>query len=413
VKGRRPWGLVASQFLGAFNDNALKLLVIVVARRAVEAQPGLDRAGEEAALYAASVWTFGVFTLPHLPLFAPAGALADRFAKRTVILAAKVAEIALLLLAAASLFAWPTDRVVPLVLLGLMGVRHALLSPSKYGIVPELVEPGEIPRTNAALESWTFFGIIAGAGLGPVLAHAAGAEPGWAAVALAAIGVVGLGAALAIPDGRRGPSVTGWREGLRVAARAARENPHLRVVFVGAALFWVIASLLGQDFVVYAKSVLALPEQEQALPLAVLGLGVGLGAFVAGRLSRGRIALGLVPLGAVGVGTLTLAAGLWTPGLAVTLVLMAALGISGGFVIVPLDSLLQWHAPRGRRGAVIALANLFVFGGMLVGFVLGGVLSGAGLRADAILVGAAIPTLALAGWSFRAMRGLSGDLTPP
>ncbi len=157
----------------------------------------------------------------------------------------------------------------------------------------------------------------------------------------------------------------------------------------------MIASLLGQDFVVYAKSELQLPEQDQGLLLAVLGVGVGIGALSVGRISPGSIQTQWVPVGGLVLGGLTLIAGCVVPGLAVTLVLLGLMGIAGGFVIVPLDSLLQWHAPARERGAVIAFANLFIFGGMLVGFLLGGAMSQAGLSAAQILVGAAVPTLAL------------------
>ena len=45
---------------------------------------------------------------------------------------------------------------------------------------------------------------------------------------------------------------------------------------------------------------------------------------------------------------------------------------------MPLNALLQWRAPDDRRGAVIALTNVLVFGGMLAGSLLALALAGAG-----------------------------------
>ncbi|MFO0983600.1 MAG: hypothetical protein U1E76_18040 [Planctomycetota bacterium] len=55
----------------------------------------------------------------------------------------------------------------------------------------------------------------------------------------------------------------------------------------------------------------------------------------------------------------TLLLGWLAPALTGTLVLMTLLGIASGIVVVPIESILQWRAPAGRRGAVIALSNVF------------------------------------------------------
>jgi len=401
--------LVASQFLGSFNDNALKLLAIVLARRAAEGDPTLTLAAQEDALYEATVATFVAFTLPHVLLFAPAGWLADRLSRRDVLVAAKCVEVMLLLLASALLFHDPRGGWLLIVLLVLMGVRNTLLSPSKYGIVPDLAGWGRLAAANGLLEAWTFAGIIAGAALGPWFAHWAGDEPAWAALGLVALSLVGLAAVWAIPR------VEPARHGSFAAPESGFRDPWLRFALAGAFMFWVVASVIGQDFVVYAKSVLGLPEAQQSLLLALLGIGVGAGALLAGRLSRGRIETRFVPLAAFAMAGFTLAAGLVRPGLGGTVALLGAMGVAGGLVIVPVDSLLQARAPHARRGAVIATANLLVFGGMLVGFLLGGALNRAGLDAAGILVAASVPALLLAGWAYRRerdLRTLVGPVTP-
>lgn len=76
--------LNATQFLGAFNDNVLKLLLIFFIIRL----KGPSMAGAAAAEAGA------VFVLPFL-LFSPfAGVLADRLSKQRTIVAIKIIEVA-------------------------------------------------------------------------------------------------------------------------------------------------------------------------------------------------------------------------------------------------------------------------------------------------------------------------------
>ena len=69
---------------------------------------------------------------------------------------------------------------------------------------------------------------------------------------------------------------------------------------------------------------------------------------------------------------------------------MALLGIFSGFLFVPLNALLQWRSPADRRGAILAMANVLIYAGMLLGSVLDLVLAGAGVSATGIFLGASI-----------------------
>src|SRR5215470_15197874 len=77
--------LAITQTLGAFNDNMFRWLAVPVGTYLL----GGDKEAEVKALSAGIFW----FTLPYLLLPTYAGWLADRFDKRTVIVACKFAEI--------------------------------------------------------------------------------------------------------------------------------------------------------------------------------------------------------------------------------------------------------------------------------------------------------------------------------
>ena len=83
-----------TQFLGAFNDNAWKQIVIVLAVNAVIAEGGGEHAKEARSAAMTSLVQF-VFLIQMFLFSLPAGVLADRLSKRNVILAMKALELAL------------------------------------------------------------------------------------------------------------------------------------------------------------------------------------------------------------------------------------------------------------------------------------------------------------------------------
>ena len=144
----------------------------------------------------------------------------------------------------------------------------------------------------------------------------------------------------------------------------------------------------SRALVVYASRILGLEDWQTGFPLAAIGIGIGIGSVAAGRLSASKVEYGLLPLGALGLTLSTLAFGLVGPGLWGTIALMGAVGVFSGLLFVPLNALVQWRAPRDRRGAVIALGNMLVNAGMLGGSVLAFALAGAGFSARGTFLGA-------------------------
>ncbi|MFZ1761926.1 MAG: AMP-binding protein, partial [Nitrospira sp.] len=150
---------------------------------------------------------------------------------------------------------------------------------------------------------------------------------------------------------------------------------------------------------VYAKAVLGLSDALATVPSALISVGIGLGALVVGRLSRSRVEYGLVPLGAAGVATFLLILGWWTPPFSGTLALMIALGMSSALIFIPINALVQWRAPHDRRGSVIALENICVFTGILLGSLSGGILANVGLSTVGIFLAAALVTTIGTAWA--------------
>jgi acyl-[acyl-carrier-protein]-phospholipid O-acyltransferase / long-chain-fatty-acid--[acyl-carrier-protein] ligase len=390
-------GLLIAQFFGAFNDNAWKLIVALLAIRVV-ADGGASGTAIELAAQRETMIAFVVFTLPLAFVSVFAGVLSDRLSKRTVIICMKGAEVALMGGATVALWMNPAGGLAALVLLGLMGVQSALFSPAKYGILAEILPHDRLSAGNGLLEMWTFFAIIAGTAAAGVLLDAAGAATWGIALMLTALSAAGLAAAFAVPRVPAARAEGGLAQTLSGAASAIRGDRVLMMAVIGNVVFWTLAGLVGQNILVFAKIVLGLSDSASGLPLAVMAVGIGLGSVAAGRLSGNKVEYGLIPLGTLGVCSMLVLLALAVPTVAGTMMLMALLGLASGLVIVPLNALVQWRSPADRRGAVIALANMFVFTGVLAGSLGAGALAGLGYGAAAIFGAAAAAAAAVTVW---------------
>jgi acyl-[acyl-carrier-protein]-phospholipid O-acyltransferase/long-chain-fatty-acid--[acyl-carrier-protein] ligase len=399
TKSRHPLrGLLIAQFCGAFNDNAWKLMVALLAIR--QATAGMAPGPEvETVAQTQTAITFVIFTLPLVLLSLVGGTLADRLSKRTVIVAIKVVEV--LLMGAGTIALWlnPAGGILPLIVLCGMGVHSALFSPSKYGILPELIPHERLAAGNGLLEMWTFAAILTGTAAGGFLLQSAGDQPWLAPFALAVLSAIGLAASFAVPQVPPARAIGGVGSTIRGAWAAIRTERLLRLAIPGEIFFWTIASLFAQNVLVYAKAVLHLSDAMSGVPLTLLSVGIGIGAMLVGRLSQNRVEYGLIPLGATGVFVALLLLGMLTPSLVKTFLVMGCLGIFCSFIFVPLNAILQWKSPPDRRGAVISFSNTCVFTGILLGSLAGGSLANAGLSTRSIFLATAGLTLGGTLWA--------------
>ena len=391
-------GLLIAQFCGAFNDNAWKLMVALLAIRQATAQlaPGPEL---ETAAQTQTAITFVIFTLPLVLLSLVGGTLADRLSKRTVILAIKVVEVLLMGAGTVALWQNPAGGFLPLIVLCGMGVHSALFSPSKYGILPELIPHERLAAGNGLLEMWTFAAILTGTAAGGFFLQSAGERTWLAPLTLAALSVVGLVAAFAVPRVPPARTTGGVGSTIRGAWAAIQTERMLRLAIPAEIFFWTIASLFAQNVLVYAKAVLHLSDAMSGVPLTLLSVGIGIGAMLVGRLSQNRVEYGLIPLGATGVFVTLFLLGALTPSLFGTFLVMGLLGVSSSFIFVPLNAILQWKSPPDRRGAVISFSNTCVFTGILLGSLAGGSLANAGLSTRSIFLATAGVTMGGTLWA--------------
>ena len=391
-------GLLIAQFCGAFNDNAWKLMVALLAIRQLASTmaPGSEF---ETASQTQTTLAFVVFTAPLALVSTVAGLLADRVSKRTIIILMKSVEMLLMSAATAALWINPAGGLLPLIVLGGMGVHSALFSPAKYGILAELLPHERLAAGNGQLEMWTFAAILTGTATPGILLSVTGDSTWLAPLPFALLSLVGFAAAWTIPPVPPARTEGGLFNTWQGAWTALASDRLLRLAICGAVFFWTIASLFAQNILVYAKAVLGVSDWQSGLPLMMLSIGIGAGARLAGHLSQGRVEYGLIPLGAIGVTIILSTLGLVAPGFGWTLALMGILGLASALIFVPLNALIQWRAPADRRGSVIALENTCVFTGILFGSLGAGSLATSGVSTTGIFVATALFTVGGTSWA--------------
>jgi len=386
------WSLIATQFQGAFNENALKFLIIYLVL-ALEK----DKAQRDQLEFLVGA----LFAAPFILFSLTGGYLADRFSKRSVTIWTKLFEIAVMLLAVLALAS--PNFPLALAAIFLVCTQGALFGPSKYGLLPELLPAEKLSWGNGVLELGTFLGIIAGSVCGALLADAFKGHQIYSGMLLFAFTAVGLLCSLGIsrvPPADSGKKFTAlslvdvWSP-----MKLIRGDRVLWLAVLGNTYFFFVAALLQFNIFLYGQDVLDLDSTHGGFLQAAVAIGIGVGSLAAGFLSGGKIEYGLIPLGALGMTLLGLC--LAIPGLtfAAVLLLLAALGFAGGFFIVPISALIQHIPEEEHKGGVLGAANWLSFVGV-------GIASGAyysvshwlHLSPGAIFLWASIATLAATGY---------------
>ena len=422
LKNRSYLGLILSQFLAAFNDQATHIVAIFFAGDMLVRYVGVSWLSENLVI---SIVT-ACFITPFF-LFSPlAGALADKYSKRNILVAWKAAEVVIMAVvllgfllphfASWNILSPHALGVISAILVVsgvfLMGTHSAFFVPAKYGAMPEILHSSILSRGNGLLEGSSFTANILGTTFGGVLYSQFKSEitpsgeliPGqeWI-IGAVLLGLAVVGAIGSLLIDRLPPAAPDkpfdWMP-LRQNFAMIRQSRSLIVAVVGIAFFAFMTlfmrqvlleqgevdkELQHQTFRLAEENHEKFSEEEKAadkearktkgnaqqaeLDVAVLiglvGLGVGIGCALAGQLSGKKLELGLVLLGAgflvITTGSLAIAVhSQWAKK-----VCLVMIGMAAGLYIVPMYTLLQDRAPKGSKGNLVATSNfLNVAGGL-------------------------------------------------
>ncbi|WP_058557424.1 acyl-[ACP]--phospholipid O-acyltransferase [Thiohalocapsa sp. ML1] len=397
---------VAVVFLNSFVDLGHK---IIIQNTLFKAYDGPEQIWLTALVNA-------LILLPFILLFTPSGWLADRWPKNRVMrLSAWVAvgiTLGITLCYYLGLF-WPA-----FVMTFVLALQSAIYSPSKFGYIKELCGTEALTPANAWVQASSSIAILAGilsfsvlfemllagpageiggTGLAPDEILRRVAPVGWFLVLGS---LVEVAMAYRLPDKRPGDPALRFHWGQYLSGRYLRHNLHaawdnqvIWLSIIGLGVFWGISQVLLAAFPAFVEDNLG--ETNTVViqgVMAFAGIGIIVGAAIAGRIARDHVETGLIPFSALGIAAtlfvLPMIGVTWLHGLN-----FMALGLLAGMFIVPLNALIQFNAGERELGRVLAaknfILNWIMLGGLIV--TVASALADAGSRA--IMVALAVVAL--------------------
>lgn len=425
------WGMTVTQFLGAFNDNLFKQLVLLLSIAPV----AIDSLGSAPAM---GMWLFGgplvlaavspgaipylfvfaaaafdpgavtdrqglanvMFALPFILTTGFAGYLSDKFGKRGIVIACKVAEIVVMAAGAVGFWVYTQNQSLATlyVVLFFMGAQSGFFGPAKYGILPEMLRASDLPRANGVMLTTTFMAIIFGQFVAGILIEDFRDQLWIGSTACIVIAAIGTLSSLwvrklppANPTLQFEPSALWIPTDLRKLLLA--DKPLLAALIVSS-IFWMLASMVPGAVNALGIIELYVGAKDTSYLLAVVSIGIAAGGAIGGLASGDSVNFRVLRIGAVGmlVCLALLAVPSWGPPRDMTMEdlvsrpgvgetrqwlgyygsggVLIALGVFTGMFAVPLQVFMQSDPPDEFKGRMIAAMNLVNW----VGIVLAGVL---------------------------------------
>ncbi|MDR2862913.1 MAG: MFS transporter [Puniceicoccales bacterium] len=365
--------LLASQFLGAFADNAILMLII-------GPLTWLAREGQltQEALRSANTFYTVLLFVPCV-FFSPlAGYLNDRFAKTTCLVGGNAVKLFGAALCAASplLGEWAQGTGYFII-----GAGTCLYGPAKYGILPEILPREKLVRANGTVEMLTLLAILTGVIAGSLLADNFN---GRMLIPFFILNAVYMCSLLLNTFMRRTAedATVRLRKSIVAFANHIRDltfSPRLCRMLIGSALFWIVGAAMKSHFQPWGLEVLRLQDNtEISLLLLTLSLGVMGGGVTAGRLHKVgdlskaplygfAMAVTFVLAWSAGSTDFWLSPQLMLFGKALVVpiaLLVAGAGFFAGLFLIPINAALQAESDPAKTGKTIAVQNLFDYLGM-------------------------------------------------
>ncbi|MEO7105510.1 MAG: lysophospholipid transporter LplT [Rhodoferax sp.] len=346
--------IMAAQFFSSLADNALFVGAVQLLRNSGDAE------WQQAALTP-------IFALFYVLLAPFVGAFADALPKGRVMLysnSIKIVGCVMMLFGTHPLFSY-----------AIVGLGAAAYSPAKYGILTELLPPSQLVKANGWIEGLTIASIILGVLLGGQLLGKSVSsyllsfdlplvDTGISTPPEAAISVLILVYVLAAWFNTRIPE-TGvpmrplpkhlisllpdfWTCNLRLWRDRLGQ-----ITLSTTTLFWGVSNNLKFIVLAWAAAILGFSVTQASALVGVVAIGTAVGAVLASMRMRLDQATMVLPLG-IGMGVLVILLNFIT-NVWVAAPFLILLGGLGGFLVVPMNALLQ-HRGHNLMGSGRSIA---------------------------------------------------------
>ena len=345
---------MSAQFFSSLADNALFVAAVELLRTS----------GEPEWQRAALVPMFALFYVVLAPFV---GAFADAVPKGKVMFYANLIKVVGCLM---MLFG-----THPLLAYAIVGLGAAAYSPAKYGILTELLPNSQLVKANGWIEGLTIGSIIMGVLLGgqlvgrtlsthllgfdmPMINTSIDTAPEAAIASLIILYVIAAAFNLRIPRTTAPLQVLTYsvpvlvRDFTRCNSRLWSDKLG-QISLATTTLFWGVSGNLRYIVLAWAAAALHYNTTQASSLVGVVALGTAVGAVVASVRMRLDQATTVIPLG-IAMGLLVIAmnfiSNVW-----VAAPFLIVLGAIGGYMVVPMNALLQ-HRGHNLMGAGRSIA---------------------------------------------------------
>jgi len=346
--------IMSAQFFSSLADNALLVAAIELLRTS-----------------SAPTWhvtaLVPMFALFYVVLAPMVGAFADALPKGTVMLISntiKIVGCVLMLFGLEPLFAY-----------AIVGLGAAAYSPAKYGILTELLPNSQLVKANGWIEGLTILSIILGVLLGgqllgravsghllafdvPIIDTGITTAPEAAVAVIVALYIVAALFNLRIP--RTDAPLQPLAKNVGVLVRdfsncnARLWNDKLgQISLATTTLFWGVSGNLRIIVFAWAAAALSYTTTQASALVGVVAIGTAAGAIVASFRMRLDQATNVIPFG-IAMGVLVIGLNFIT-NVWIAAPFLVLLGAVGGFLVVPMNALLQ-HRGANLMGAGRSIA---------------------------------------------------------
>ncbi|MFO1370236.1 MAG: acyl-[ACP]--phospholipid O-acyltransferase [Marinagarivorans sp.] len=357
------WPLFIAAFLNAFVDLGHK---IIVQNTVFKLHDGPQQVALTALVNA-------MMLIPFIILLSPSGYLSDQYRKTRVMQIAAWAAVGLTLLITLFYYLgwfWPAFSMTLL-----LAAQATIYSPAKYGYLKELFGKERLGQANGVMSAVSMIAILGG-----IFAYSIAFEilyPKGAtseADVLRAIAPVGwllvfnslIEVAMLYRLPAQAPSIKTetfpWGrflsgQSFKDDLAPLKHSRSIRLSIIGLATFWGVGQVMLAAFPAFVKEELGLDNTiaVQGI-LACTGIGIALGSYVAGRVSKNYIDTGLLPMGALGI-ALGLAVLTFLHSFSAFTLIFLLVGFCGGLFTVPLNALIQFNAKSDELGRTLAANN--------------------------------------------------------
>jgi MFS family permease len=337
--------------------------------------------------------------LPIMLLSMPAGAIADIWDRRALMLLAQGFMIVVAALLTLLTF---QSAVTPWVLLGLtflLGCGSAMYGPAWQSSVGEQVPREHLPAA-ISLNSLGFnIARTTGPALGGAIVAAGGAAFAFLFNALSYVGLLWVLARWKRPVQKPTLPPEGVGGAMSAGLRYVRLSPVISTVLYRAFVFGLLASPLWALLPLVARDVIGGGPLTYGFLLGGFGGGAVIGALVNTQLRQRYTTEQLVSASSASFGVVTIVAA-HSPWMALTMPAMLVGGLGWLLALSTFNITTQTSAPRWVVGRALAVYQMAVFGGIAVGSWVGGLYAEHGGLGESLTVAGVLllGSVALARW---------------